>query len=282
MSTIDQFESVFRSALRPSYQQSYLPLVNLLLISDLGDEEASQYLIEVEKFFTDASVPPKITHLAKEKSVDLDNLLSEIDRLSPDLIITHRHLHSSQANNIYTLGDHIEVLTQITSVPILLFPHHQSWRKDQFSPPDRIMVLSDQLSDNPTLVDAAVSVLSTPGHLLLAHVEDEATFEYYLKIIAKLPELDTELAREQIKEQLLKEAELFTEAITKSFQDGKTEIITSSYVSMGHPLKKYVSLVKENQIDLVVIQGKDEEQVAILGMSYALAVELNELPLLIL
>lgn len=282
MSTIDQFESVFRSSIRPNYQKSYLPLINLLLISDLDDQEASQYLIEVEKFFSDISVPPKITHLSKDKSLDLDELLQEVEKISPDLIITHRHLHSRQINNKYTLGDHIEVLTQITSVPILLFPHHQAWRKDLFTPPDRVMVLSDQLSENPTLVDAALSILSTPGHLLFAHVEDETIFDYYLKIIGKLPEIDTELAQEQIKVQLLREAELFIKAISESLQDQEKEVMTSSHITMGHPLREYVHFVTTNQIDLVVIQGKDDRQMAILGLSYALAVELNELPLLIL
>ena len=51
---------------------------------------------------------------------------------------------------------------------------------------------------------------------------------------------------------------------------------------MGHQLQTYVSMVELNHIDLVVIQSKDEDQIAIHGLSYPLAVELKDLPLLIM
>ena len=50
---------------------------------------------------------------------------------------------------------------------------------------------------------------------------------------------------------------------------------------MGHKLKTYVSIVGEKEVELVVIQGKDDDQIAMHGLSYPLAVELNHLPLLI-
>ena len=51
---------------------------------------------------------------------------------------------------------------------------------------------------------------------------------------------------------------------------------------MGHHLKQYRSLVEENQIELVVINTKDDDQLAMHGMAYSLSVEMTEVPLLLL
>ena len=55
-----------------------------------------------------------------------------------------------------------------------------------------------------------------------------------------------------------------------------------SRVKLGHQLADYRGLVEENEIDLLVMYTKDDEQLAMHGIAYPLAVELRATPLLLL
>ena len=282
MSTIDQFESVFRSAISPTYEPRPFPLQRVLLVSDMDGEEEKTYLQEAERFFSGLTSPPKITSLQTELSLKIPTLVEQVEQLKPDLIVTYRNLHNEVAEHTYTLGDHVEVLTQVTDSPILLFPHPHSWSTDRFRAPGRVMVLTDHLVEHPHLIDAALSMLQSPGQLTLAHVEDEVTFQRYIKYISKIPEIDTDRARELIKSQMLGEAKRFIHLTEETLKQQSLSVSIHSEVHMGHRLQSYAELVKNHHIELVVMQTKDEDQVAMHGLSYPLAVELNHTPLLML
>ena len=53
-------------------------------------------------------------------------------------------------------------------------------------------------------------------------------------------------------------------------------------MKLGCQLSDYRELVDENEIDLLVMYTKDEDQMAMHGVAYPLAVELRETPLLML
>jgi len=55
-----------------------------------------------------------------------------------------------------------------------------------------------------------------------------------------------------------------------------------STVAMGHVLSLYQSLIIDHEIDLLVMNTKDEGQLAMHGTAYSLSVELEEIPLLLL
>ena len=281
MSTIDQFESVFRSAVKPTYEPSSLHFEKVLVVTDLAQSEHKRYREELEPILKHLCPEAELSMTSPEVSSDVSGLIQEIEKCCPHLVITHRHLHSSQQHS-YTLGDHIEVLTQLTEVPILLFPHHSEWRGDQFRVPDRVMVLTDQLEDHPQLIDAALSIVQPQGLISLAHIEDEAQFNRYMGFISKIPEIDTETARSSLKKQIVKEAEDFVKVIAQTLEDQELGVSIHSDIRMGHQLKTYVSMVELNRIDMVVMQSKDDDQIAIHGLSYPLAVEVSSLPLLIL
>ena len=282
MSTIDQFESVFRSAISPIYQPRPFPLQSVLLISDMDGDEEKTYLKEAERFFSGLTSPPKITSLPKESSLKIPTLVEQVAQLKPNLIVTYRNLHNEVAQHTYTLGDHVEVLTQVTNAPILLFPHPDSWSTDRFRAPGRVMVLTDHLVEHPHLIDAALSILQSPGQLTLAHVEDESTFQRYIEYVSKIPEIDTDQARELLQTQMLGEAKRFIELTAEVLQQQGLSVSVHAEVKMGHRLQSYAELVKDHHIELVVMQTKDEDQVAMHGLSYPLAVELNHTPLLML
>ena len=52
-------------------------------------------------------------------------------------------------------------------------------------------------------------------------------------------------------------------------------------VSFGHKLADYLAYVDELQINLLLMPGKDEDQLAMHGLSYPMAIELRQIPLLI-
>lgn len=282
MSTIDQFESVFRSAVKESYQPTPFPLRELLLVTDLSGEEEGLYLAEVKRFFEGLSARPQITSLSLEQTVSIGELVDLIKARSPDLIITYRGLHDRTEDFPFSLGDHVEVLTQVTDVPILLFPALTDVKSLQLRPPARVMVLTDQLIEHPQLIDAGLSMMQSPGQLTLAHVEDEAVFERYMKLIGKIPQIDTDVARTLIKEQMLAEVSEYIKQTRDALAEQEMGVTVHELVKMGHQLQQYKSLVGEHHIELVVMQTKDDGQVAMHGLSYPLAVELSKTPLLML
>ncbi len=51
---------------------------------------------------------------------------------------------------------------------------------------------------------------------------------------------------------------------------------------MGHHVTQYLELVESHEIDLLVLNTKDEDHSAMHGLAYPLAVELRDTPLLML
>ena len=103
-------------------------------------------------------------------------------------------------------------------------------------------------------------------------------------VIARIPEVDTETARETIKAQLLKEPRDYIESCAEVLaRDAKDLSLTVELVvAMGHRLSEYENLIQEHEVDLLVINTKDEDQFAMHGIAYPLAVEMRQIPLLML
>ena len=51
---------------------------------------------------------------------------------------------------------------------------------------------------------------------------------------------------------------------------------------MGHHVADCRELAQANDVDLIVMNTKDEEQLAMHGLAYPLAIELRDIPLLLL
>ena len=187
----------------------------------------------------------------------------------------------------FTLGAHIDVLTQATATPVLLMPHPASDEgvgRDTEAPgmTDRVMAVTNHLVGDERLVNAALAFAEPRGTLFLSHVEDDATFERYLGVIGKIPEIDTELARERIQAQLLKEPTDYIRSVSEALQAANVACTVQELVSMGHHVTQYRELVESHEIDLLVLNTKDEDHSAMHGLAYPLAVELRDIPLLML
>ena len=60
------------------------------------------------------------------------------------------------------------------------------------------------------------------------------------------------------------------------------DIHVESAVTLGHHIADYTRLVEEHKIDLLVFNTKDDDQLAMHGLAYPLAVELRQIPLVML
>ena len=59
-------------------------------------------------------------------------------------------------------------------------------------------------------------------------------------------------------------------------------ISVESVVAHGHHLTEYSRLVEQHEADLLVMHTKDDDQLAMHGLAYPLAIEVRSVPLLLL
>ena len=278
MLSIDQFESAFRAAAKTHFHPVPVSVQRVLVITDLEATAAQQYAERAAPFL-DSFGETTITAVTHAQSADLSALLALIHRIGPQLIISYRCLHSPAWQLPYTIGDHIEVLTQVTDVPVLLLPRIDTGHADAepLLLPHTVMAMTDHLVGDDRLVSWAADLCQE--RLVLAHVEDDVAFERTMGLIGKIPEIDTDLARRKLSEMMITEASDWIDSCRNALSD-KQEVISA--VMMGHRLETYRSLVSANNVDLLVLNTKDDDQMAIHGMAWPLMIELRHIPLLLL
>ena len=282
MSKIDQFESLFRSAVHAHYTPRSYPIREVMVLTDLPEGQDTTYLSQLEPFFEGVTAETKLTLIPREQSESLERLIDLIKGHQVDLICTYRNLHTPYGAFPYTLGGHVEVLTQVCEAPILLTARPEQLGGAKMEAPSRVMALTDHFEEHPHLIDAATAMIKEPGALILSHVEDSGTFERYMKAISKIPSIDTDQARQEIQRQLISSAQSYIEHTKSSLSAVHPHITVIGEVKMGHQISEHTSLVAAHRVDLLVIDTKDEDQLAMHGLSHPLAIELSELPLLML
>lgn len=286
MSRLDQFESAFKSAAKTLYRYEPVRVETALVVSDLDEYQARLFGDRVRSFMSALPGAESIAWQDVEgKKVDsVGALLELVETHRPDLICTYRNLHSGAWRWPFTLGDHLEVLTQVTDTPVLVLPRVDdgaAWRGGA-QDTDRVMALTNHLAGDHRLVSFAAACTEADGVLLLAHVEDESVFERYLDAISKIPEIDTAVARTEIKAQLLKEPHDYIRSCRDKLAQASVPVQVEEIVTVGQRLAVFKQLVADHEIDLLVMNTKDEDQLAMHGLAYPLAVELRSVPLMML
>ena len=199
------------------------------------------------------------------------------EQARPDRGVTCRHLQSAVGEGPHSLGEHVDVLTQATSTPVLVLPH--PGRKDlpghALKNTGRVMAVTNHLAGDHRLVSHAAHFTQDGGTLYLAHVEDDTVFERYIAAIGKIPDLDTDIAREESRARLVEDPTEYIESCRAGLARGNQTLKVESRVKLGHQLADYRGLVEENEIDLLVMYTKDDEQFAMPGVAYPPAVELR-------
>ena len=208
-------------------------------------------------------------------------MVEKIVQIQPDLICTFRNLHAPARDYPYSLGVYLDVLSQATDIPVLALPspHHASTFPNNTK---TVMAIADHLTGDSHLVSYAARLTSPNGKLILSHVEDQRVFERYMSVIGKIQSIETDNAREVIQAQLLAEPKEFIAACAKGVENAKLPIEVIASVGFGSGLSDYRTLVESYDVDLLVLNTKQDDQLAMHGLAYPLCVELRDTPILML
>lgn len=288
MTKIDQFESIFRAAAKEKFEPEEIQVDKVLVITDKGPTDSEPFLQEAQSFLRAFSerYHPQWEHLLGGDYTSVNGLLESVDQSKPDLICTYRNLHTPAPEHPYSLGVYVDVLTQATNVPILLMPRMElqsesEKRKLVETGTAKVMAITDHLAGSHHLVNVAANLVKSGGKLILTHVEDQRTFDRFLSVIDKIAEIDSDVARTSIMEKLLAEPNDYV-ASCKEIIGQKENLEIEAIVTVGHRMNDYRRIIDEQNIDLLIMHTKDEDQLAMHGLAYPLAVELRAIPMLLL
>src|SRR5690606_4411255 len=120
------------------------------------------------------------------------------------------------------------------------------------------------------------------GNLFLTHVEDAATLHRYQQALASLPGLDAELIRQAIPEALLQEPRQYLASCRQVLEGTGLPIEITEATLLGHHLTDYRRLIDQHGIQLLILNTKDADQLAMHGVASSRSVELRDTPLLLL
>ena len=282
MTKVDQFESVFKSAAKVSFKRQKLSFQKIAVVTDLDAAQAKTLAARVRAFLHVLGDGPEWMVLDRGQSETVEQLLGLVERKKPELLVTYRNLHSAAWRWPHSLGPRLDVLTQATRCPVMVIPHPRDASSFEASMQhtEVVMAVTDHLVGDSRLISYAASFTEKGGDLFLTHIEDDAAFERYMEVISKIPSIDTENAREQIIKQLLKEPRDYIESSRRELKGEGLDLRVHSEVRTGHRLREYKKLVEDHSVQLLVLNTKDEDQLAMHGLAFPLAVELRQIPLL--
>ena len=83
-------------------------------------------------------------------------------------------------------------------------------------------------------------------------------------------------------ERLLKDPEDYINSCREGLARSAPGLTVEAMVTSGHHIRTYRRLIEEHEVDLLVMNTKDEDQLAMHGLAYSLAIELRAIPLLML
>lgn len=285
MSQVDQFESVFKSADKTPFEYEPVRIRCAIIVTDLDESGAAAYATRVQKLLAVLEARDEVAWrvVNRDEYDGVTGLLELVETSGCDLVCAYRNLESDTREHPYSLGEHIDVLTQAAVMPVALLPRPDDDGVERaFENTDRVMAITDHLTGDAHLVSHAAHFTQDGGSLFLTHVEDQAIFDYYLAAISKIPSIDTEDATEEIRKQLLKEPHDYIASCKEQLAELGLPITVEERISLGHHLADHERHVTENDIDLLVMNTKDEDQLAMHGLAYPLAVQLRRVPLLML
>ena len=184
---VDQFESVFRAATKTRFEYSAVQVESVLVVSDRDERAAAAFGERVRSQFSvlerGENIRWRVVHGGEYHSVPA--LLDIVETERPGLICTYRHLHSDSWQWPYTLGEYIDVLSQVTTTPIIVLPHPDVQPEGAVRGTKVVMAMTDHLVGDHMLVNWAARFTDEGGRLVLANVEDAAALEAPLRTIAE-------------------------------------------------------------------------------------------------
>lgn len=282
MDHIDEFESIFRRAHKAKFEYRPPKWDRVAIVMDFDAPQMEELKREVLHFMPMLSQSQEIQLIGGN---DFQNVVDLLDRLRSkpvDLVVSYRHLKEREHIPQHSLGVYVDVLTQAISAPVLLLPGTAAKPISLAEMTcDDVLVVTEHISGEHRLVNYGAACTPPGGQLLLVHIEDDIIYERYMHAIEQIPEIDTSVAREAISKQLLKEADEYQKSCEEELKNAREHLMVYSIARRGHRLRDFQTLIDEQDVDLLVMSTKDEEQLAMHGLAYSLSVEFKELPLLL-
>ncbi len=286
MTQVDQFESVFRAATKPVFRPKGVELERIMVVTDLPPNEAQAFGAQIEGFLRHSASVESATFdtVAGVEARSTGALLQLVEDAAPSLVCAYRNLYSDGWKWPHSLGEALDLLTQTTEAPVLVLPNPKEGAvaEHALQNVNQVMAVTDHLAGDDRLVNWAVAMTQDGGTLTLGHVEDENVFERYMNVIGKISSIDTDNARERIHARLLKEPNDYIESVREALAEEKTPVTVKSEIRLGNQLSDYRSLVNDHEVDMLVLNTRDDEQLAMHGLAYPIAVEIRDIPLLML
>ncbi len=281
---IDQFESVFKSAEKARYQYDPPLLERVAVLVDTARESSNAYVESARSYLAASNIDTEeFLVLGTEDFTDIQQMLAAVHSKSPNLVVTHRHLHLNRQELEHSLGTYLDTLLQGTTIPVLVTPSpNADGQPKPLEVAQDVLVMTDHLLDDPKSINYGVRFVAPGGVVHLCHIEDDGVFQKYMEMIERIPEIDTDVAREKIRAKLL---QLPTDYIASCIEALQTESVNARInpvVRLGHRVTDYHRLIDEHEGDLLVCNTNDPEDLAIHPMAYAIALEFRNQPLLLL
>ena len=130
MTNVDQFESMFRAASREPLRYERIRIESVLVVTDRDEEGARAYGERVRRFLAGVALDDDVRwrEVHGSEFQTAGDLLALVEGVAPDLLCTYRNLHSGAWRWPYSLGTHVDLLTQHTNLPVMLLPHPEAER----------------------------------------------------------------------------------------------------------------------------------------------------------
>lgn len=285
MLNVDEFESVFRSGWKKTFTHVPPEVERILVVTDLEGGEAKDYLLACRQLLEplNAACSPEwsvATH--GEDWTGVEGLLRVVEERQPSAIVTYRNLNSDAWKWAYSLGVYLGALTRGTERPVFVTPNPRAYpsMEWQHNRTDSVMVLNDTLVGDDELVSWGALCTRAEGVLHLCHMEHDEIFDRYIDAISKIPELDTDTARETIQKLLMKEPREYIASAREALVAMDVPVKIEEHVLEGHRVADYRALVDQHEVDLLIFPTLEEDRIALHGVAYSLSVELVTTPLL--
>ena len=282
---LDDFESVFRSSVKDRFHLEAPQVKSILLLTDLSQEEADE-LESTAKAFLASSLDIDALSWRTVRRGDfgpVSEMVQLAEAENPDLIVSYRHLLGHDKSLLHSLGSFIDTVTQATDYPTLLLPPiARPDFAERMAKIDTVLVATDHIIGDERLVNWGVFMCPNNGTVALAHVEDDNAYKRYMDIIAMIPDANTETTIKRMTDKLMGRPRDYIESIAEALVEAEIEETIVPIVTMGHALSDYQRLIDEHDVDLMVLNTKDQDQMAMHGMAYAIAIEIQDRPLLLL
>ncbi|MEM7039411.1 MAG: hypothetical protein AAF570_20730 [Bacteroidota bacterium] len=285
MRDLGEFVSVFKRALRDQFDYQRIEINQILLITDLSPTDLPAYTEEVQTYLDPEFERNSYTlsTIGKEDWSNWADMRAQLDDLKPDLVVTYRLLRVAHTEILTSLGVYVDSLTQVTPYPVLLMPNpHMPGHESAPQQLGVVVVATEHMYTDHSLVNYGIRFTPRNNELFLCHVDDGDTFEYYMKAIEKIPELDNDIAREKLEEQLNVMPKHYAESVQREIEAHKKEVKLCSIVEIGHIIDRYRALIAKEPVSLLAFTTKDDTQLAMHSLGYSLAVEFRNMPILLI